>query len=192
MCELGGLTLKEDRNLVKRLQAGDEEAFNQLYQKYCRLIYHIVFSILENRDDTNDIVQDTFMIVIEKINSFNARNNFKSWIIRIAKNKTIDFLRRKQRLEYDECLDSFEAQPTVARRKSDFELILNEYRDIINKDEFNVITLHLFHDLKFSEIAKIYNKTQSSVNNIYHRGISKIKKNFEREKEYGQTTEKLF
>src|SRR5690606_24766460 len=112
--------------------------------------------------------------------------------IRIAKNKSIDFLRKQRRLEFDECLDSFEAKPTVARQMSDFELMLNEYRDIINKDEFNVITLHLFHDLKFSEIAKIYNKTQSAVNNIYHRGINKIKKSFERNSEYEQTTEKLF
>ena len=59
---------------------------------------------------------------------------------------------------------------------TDFELMLSEYRDIINKDEFNVITLYVFHRLQFSEIAKIYDKSVSAVNNIYYRGITKIKK----------------
>ena len=62
---------------------------------------------------------------------------------------------------------------------------------IINKDEFNVITLYVFHRLQFSEIAKIYDKSVSAVNNIYYRGITKIKKSFEREIEYERASEKL-
>lgn len=183
--------MKEDVKLVKELQMGKEEAFNALYEKYSRLIFHIVFSMLESRDDANDVVQDTFMVIIEKIATFNPKNNFKSWIIRIAKNKAIDFLRQKNRIDKDVCLDTFAANTTYDKKMTDFELMLSEYRDIINKDEFNVITLYVFHRLQFSEIAKIYDKSVSAVNNIYYRGITKIKKSFEREIEYEQASEKL-
>ena len=77
--------------MLKNYKWGRKEAFNALYEKYSRLIFHIVFSMLESRDDANDVVQDTFMVIIEKIDTFNPKNNFKSWIIRIAKNKAIDF-----------------------------------------------------------------------------------------------------
>ncbi len=51
--------------------------------------------------------------------------------------------------------------------------MMKQYIKVINKDEFNIITLHLFHQLKFKEIANLYDKTTSSVNNIYYRGIQR-------------------
>lgn len=60
--------MNSDRLLVKRLQKCDESAFDEIYHKYAQLLFHIIFSISENKDDANDILQDTFMVVLEKIN----------------------------------------------------------------------------------------------------------------------------
>lgn len=176
----GEYSLNEDRSLVSRLQQGDELAFERIYEKYSRLLFHIVFLIVEDKDDTNDLVQDTFMAVIDRIYTFNANNNFKYWLIQIARNKALDFLRKRKRINYNIDVDELLYQKDYMREKTDFELMMNQYQKVINKDEFNIITLHLFHQLKFKEIAKIYDKTTSSVNNIYCRGIKKIKKHLKR------------
>lgn len=173
--------MTEDKSLVSRLQQGDELAFERIYEKYSKLLFHIVFLIVEDRDDSNDIVQDTFMVMITHIHSFNTNNNFKYWLIQIAKNKALDFLRRRERINNNIDVDELIYEKDYIKEKTDFDIMMNQYIKVINKDEFNIITLHLFHQLKFREIARIYEKTTSSVNNIYYRGIQKIKRHLKRQ-----------
>ncbi|MGI6781759.1 MAG: RNA polymerase sigma factor [Acholeplasmataceae bacterium] len=163
-----------DKLAVKKLQNKDERGFDYLYHKYVRLIFHIIFSMVENKEVANDLVQDTYIKVYRKINTFDPNNNIKYWIITIAKNLTIDYLRKNNKIIKDYNIDLIPSYDSS--EKSDFHDILLKYENILTKDEYSIITLHLYEGLKFREISTIYGKTISSVNNIYIRGINKIKK----------------
>ena len=132
----------------------------------------MIFTIVKNKQDTEDLIQDTFIKVYESIDDFSMRDNFKYWLLQIAKNKAKDFLKKKKVIINSDYIHSISDEKEAYE---DFDSILDKYKKVINEEEYLIITLHLFHKMKFREIAVLYEKTTSSVNNIYARGIKKIK-----------------
>lgn len=168
--------MSKEKKAIKQLKNKNEDAFDFLYYKYVRLVYHVIFMIIENKDDTEDLVQETFIKAYNAIDSFDIKNNFKYWLLTIAKNNAFDLVRKRKRRNETNNYNLEQIPSYDSTEKTDFHDILSKYKFIITKDEYNIITLHIFEGLKFREIAIIYNKTTSSVNNIYIRGINKIKK----------------
>ena len=74
----------EDAALVRDLQAGSEEAFNQLIAQYHASIYSLMARSLQNRADAADITQDVFIKVFRSIGSFHGDSSLRTWIYRIA------------------------------------------------------------------------------------------------------------
>lgn len=174
----------KERKTIKRLKERDEEAFEIIYFRYVKLVYHVIFLIVENKDDTNDLVQDTFMKMMSNIEFFNIKNNFKYWLLQIAKNNAYDFLRKYKRIINSYEIDSFaDKSVNLVEQENDFHDILSRYNNVLKKEEYDIITLHLFQGFKFREIAIIYEKSTSSVNNIYSRGIQKIRKHMKEVKD---------
>ncbi len=171
--------MKVDRSVIIRLKAKDEQAFEIVFKQYVNLVYHVIYLIVKDKDDSDDLTQDTLIQMMKSIENFDEKNNFKYWLLTIAKNKAYDFLKKRRPLVNGEyIIHTFSNGITQQDEKADFDDMMSQYQHIITIEEFDIITLHLFHGLRFKEIAKIYEKTVSSVNNIYHRGISKIRKNW--------------
>jgi len=86
--------------LVKRAKKGDQTAFTELVELYSERIYNLALRILKNPDDAADILQETFLAVYEKIDSFDGRSNFFTWLYRIATNFALMKLRKEKRTIY--------------------------------------------------------------------------------------------
>ncbi len=93
-----GIRMKKSTltQLVLRLQENDETAFNELYNRYRRLVYYIAFQLTKNHADAEEIVQETFVQVQRSISALKDPTQFKAWIGKIAHSKTITMLRRKR------------------------------------------------------------------------------------------------
>ena len=85
-----------DEVLVERLKGGDESAFNELHTKYKGKIYGACFKIVKNHADAEDLVQEVFLRLYQKIGSFRGESRFSSWLYRIAINLTLVKLRVKR------------------------------------------------------------------------------------------------
>jgi len=86
--------------LVKQTKKGDQAAFTELVELYSERIYNLGLRILKNPDDAADILQETFLAVYEKIDSFDGRSNFFTWLYRIATNFALMKLRKEKRTIY--------------------------------------------------------------------------------------------
>jgi RNA polymerase sigma-70 factor (ECF subfamily) len=86
--------------LVKQAKKGDQAAFTELVELYSERIYNLGLRILKNPDDAADVLQETFIAVYEKIESFDGRSNFFTWIYRIATNFALMKLRKDKRTIY--------------------------------------------------------------------------------------------
>jgi len=98
---------KEDLELVKRCQQGDEMAFSQLVGRYQRKVYTIALGMVKNPDDAMDIAQEAFIKVHRYIGNFQGSSSFYTWLYRIIVNLSIDHLRRSRKhasAEFDERL----------------------------------------------------------------------------------------
>ena len=86
--------------LVNQAKKGDQAAFTELVVLYSERIYNLGLRILKNPDDAADMLQETFIAVYEKIDSFDGRSNFFTWLYRIATNFALMKLRKGKRTIY--------------------------------------------------------------------------------------------
>lgn len=109
--EVGGEASKpaeradDDRDLVGRVQRGDQEAFRTLFERYHRRAYAVAYGVVKNKQDALDVVQDGFVKVHRHIDKFQGTSSFYTWLYRIIMNLAIDHVRRRRNakgLEYDD------------------------------------------------------------------------------------------
>jgi RNA polymerase sigma-70 factor, ECF subfamily len=89
-------TQVSDHDLVTRAQAGSEAAYRELLGRYQRPVFSLIYRMVRDREQAEDLAQETFVKVFNNIGRFDPRYKFSSWIFKIASNQTIDFLRRKE------------------------------------------------------------------------------------------------
>jgi len=87
----------DDRELVRRSQAGDPRAFRELFDRYHRQVLAVAVGLTGNGDDAMDVVQETFVRAHKNLASFQGGSSFYTWIYRIAVNVGIDYRRRQSR-----------------------------------------------------------------------------------------------
>src|SRR3982751_5291952 len=83
-------------DLVKRCQAGDSEAFDELVTRYRTRIFGMIYNMVHSEQDAWDLAQDSFVKAWKSIKRFRGQSSFYTWIYRIVMNVTIDWLRKKQ------------------------------------------------------------------------------------------------
>jgi RNA polymerase sigma-70 factor, ECF subfamily len=89
-------TQLSDQELVDRAQAGSESAYRELLGRYQRPVFSLIFRMVRDREQAEDLAQETFVKVFNNITRYDPRYKFSSWIFKIASNLTIDTLRKKE------------------------------------------------------------------------------------------------
>src|SRR5213596_3760391 len=104
-----------EMDLVKRCQAGDTEAFDELVTRYRTRIFGMIYNMVHNEQDAWDLAQDSFVKAWKSIKRVRGRSAFYTWIYRIIMNVTIDWLRKKQvkgaGAEFDDAIQLKEINP---------------------------------------------------------------------------------
>lgn len=86
----------EEAELVKRVQARDEMAFREIVERYQSKVFSIIYGILRNRNDAEDIAQQVFAKIYFSIKNFDFRSSLLTWIYKITVNECYDYLRKKR------------------------------------------------------------------------------------------------
>jgi RNA polymerase sigma-70 factor (ECF subfamily) len=85
-----------DEKLYSRYEAGDEKAFDELFRRYRKPIFHFILRFLRDTNASQDAVQDLFLRVIRDPSRFQARSRFSTWLHTVARNLCIDLLRKRK------------------------------------------------------------------------------------------------
>jgi len=102
----------EEAALVRRVQARDELAFREIVERYQAKIFSIIFGILRNHNDAEDIAQQVFSKIYFSIKNFDFRSSLLTWIYKITVNECYDYLRKKRvrKLVYESDFSEEDAQ----------------------------------------------------------------------------------
>ena len=92
--------LIEDKILIQQYLKGDEKSLEILIARYLKPIYSFVYKNVGNPSEAEDITQEVFIKIWKNIKKFDQNKNFKPWIFQIAKNTSIDFLRKKKSIPF--------------------------------------------------------------------------------------------
>lgn len=87
---------KTDQDVVALAKQGSEAAFRELVRRYERPVFSLVFRMVRNRELAEDLSQETFIKVLNALNSYRAEFKFSSWVFKIANNAAIDHLRKRE------------------------------------------------------------------------------------------------
>src|SRR5271169_4466958 len=102
----------EEADLVRRIQARDELAFREIVDRYQSKVFSIIYGVLRNHNDAEDIAQQVFSKVYFSIKSFDFRSSLLTWIYKITVNECYDYLRKKKvrKLVYESDFSEEDAQ----------------------------------------------------------------------------------
>ena len=156
-----------DLELVERYRGGDQAAFTELVIRYQRQVYNAAFWVLRRVEDANDITQEVFLKVAERLDDYDPRFKFFSWIYRIAVNESLNLLRRNKR---EQALDDEMDMPTEDSAGPERQLgaaqlserIRNALMRMTTNDRM-VLSLRHFADLSYQEIGQILDLDEKTV-----------------------------
>ena len=121
--------MKEVKTLISRAQAGDEQAFANLMQAHYAFVYAIVIGIVDNPEDAEEVVQDTFVNVYRSLARYEERTKFRGWLAKIARNRAFNWM-RDQRSENVSINDVHEHKLQISDALAE-QLILAEQKALI-------------------------------------------------------------
>ncbi len=166
--------------LVSLAKKGDLDAFGQIYDHFIHRIFKFVRMKIQNQQEAEDIVQETFVKAYKGLGVLKLENlNFSAWLYRIASNTINDHFRRKYRtpdiLAIDENFDLADqySLEKEAVKLSDLEIIKAAFQQLSPLYK-QVLELRFLQDLSLDETAKIVNKSNLSVRLIQFRALKKV------------------
>ncbi len=106
----GQLSGEDERLLIQRVKAGDQKAFEAIFNHYVSRVYRQAFKFVGNEADAEDVVQEVFLLVYRKANSFLGKSEFSTWLYRLTANAALTKLRQRKKekeVSLDEYLPKF-------------------------------------------------------------------------------------
>lgn len=167
----------ETTEIIQACITRDQNAFRMLVDNYADFAFSVAFRIMNDEDESKDIVQESFISVWNKIEGFNPRNNFSNWLYRIIVNRCYDALRKKKRNPLVHPDDNNWNIPGVfsdsnADTRLDNEEIGKMIRLLTNqlsKKQKIVFVLSELEGLSREDIAEITGMTRTSIkSNLFH------------------------
>lgn len=172
---------KEDDKIVELIlnSSTREKGFEELVDKYQKTLYYHIKRIVYNHDDTKDIIQNTFIKILQNISSLKNESGLKYWMLKIATNESLSHL-RKMKLRN---MVSMESESTrlskllISEQQLDSDSIqLRFEKAILNltSKQRLVFNLRYFQEMNYKEIAQIVNLKEGTLRSTYFKTVQKI------------------
>jgi RNA polymerase sigma-70 factor (ECF subfamily) len=172
-----------DDELVRRVQAGNAEAFEELVRRYERKVYNITYRLLGNEQDASEALQDAFLRAYRFLPKFQFKSSFYTWLYRIATNVSLSRLRSREKVETvsidqpvgesgDVALEipDYKYTPERLMQQREMKQALQDAVDALPEDYRSVVVLRDLEDLSNEEVSKVLNLSVAAVKSRLHRG----------------------
>lgn len=153
------MAARDDRQWVRRIQAGDRQAFEELLDAYETRVYRLALRFTGSVPDAEDVTQEIFLAVYRGIAHFRGSSSLGTWIYRVAMNHCLEF-RRKRRLEsipYDEDLmlasSDWRDDPEQSADRQELSAKVEAAINCLSPQHRDVIVLHELQGLTYQEVA---------------------------------------
>ncbi|WP_347841134.1 sigma-70 family RNA polymerase sigma factor [uncultured Draconibacterium sp.] len=173
-----------DSQLIEQIRGNNDLALRALIIKYKNLVYNTVFRLVQNSEDAEDLFQDVFLEIFKSCEALRFEEDLTVWIYKIAYNKSISFLRRKNpakagtnHIENDhphlQLIDKNHPEKQLEQKEN--VTILYQLIDQLPENQKKVLLLHKFEGLSQKEICKQLHMSEHSVESLIYRARKNLK-----------------
>jgi RNA polymerase sigma-70 factor (ECF subfamily) len=166
-----------DTELVKRAQADDLDAYQELMKRYQPRIYSLIYNMTSNKEDTEDLIQEVFVKAHSALPKFKGKSSFYTWVYRIAVNRSINFVKKRKRraalslndvdtgVERDEVYVELSRKSTPFRdaRMTEIQEKLNKALQRLSEKHRTVVVMHDIEGIPHDKIAEIIGVSSGTV-----------------------------
>jgi RNA polymerase sigma-70 factor (ECF subfamily) len=173
--------LQEEQEFIQQLLSPktQNQAFQRLIADYQRPLYNHIRNIVLNHDDTDDVLQNTFIKVFQNLKNFKGESKLFSWMYRIATNEALTFLKQKSKISgissetlQNKTLDNLEAD--VFFDGNDIQIKLQKAIALLPEKQQLIFKMKYFEELKYEEISEILGTSVGGLKASYHIAVKKI------------------
>ena len=168
----------DDGALAARAQDGDQSAFSELVRRHQAVVYRSCYRILGDREDSRDASQEAFIRAYRRLNTFKGRSAFKTWIIRVAMNVSLNERRRRKFPRTDiasaEFISDSEA-PESELLKSEAAAQIHRALQLLQPNHRAAVVLRDLEGLTYQEAAESLGISEGTAKSWVHRGRQRLK-----------------
>ena len=180
----------KEKEIIIRLKQNDEKAFQLLVDLFSKKVYNTCIGMLQNKEDAEDVTQEIFITIHININEFREESSLSTWIYRIALNKCLEFIRKKDRKKRSGIFKSIFSSdgersienhsdfmhPGIQLENQERAKVLFKAIELLPEQQKTAYILHKLEQVSYNEIASIMEVSLSSVESLLFRAKQNLKK----------------
>jgi len=170
---------RSDGDIIKQCLKGNKELFAILVDKYKKQIVVYIFSLVKDREEANDLAQETFIRVYKNLWKYNQQYKFSTWIYQIAKNLSLDYLKKKRPTlvseEYIDAVEDKRGSPEQSTLNKEMQQeLLKAVNQLAPQLRETLVSYHI-NNLSYKEISETRKISVSKVKNQLFQARKKLK-----------------
>ena len=170
-----------DNELMLMVKSGDIDRLGLIFERHNKSLYGYFLNLTGKTDISEDLVQNVFMRILKYRSNYRGGGNFSIWIYRIAHNVFVDFIKKKNKLEYSENINEWDNVLTdtsyeEGTSKHEKINILESALMKLPKKKREILTLSRYKELKYKEISEILGCSESAVKVRIFRAMEELKR----------------
>ena len=169
------------QDVLTRASKGDLKAFEMVYQSASGFVYNVAYRVVGNKEDAQEVTQEVFLTVYNKLKDFRFESSFKTWVYRITVNHAINMAKKVSKTRdkttlYDEQMDLpiSAVDVEVAIEKEHNDKVINDLLNELNPDQRSCVILRNIEGLSYEEIAESLNININTVRSRLKRAREKL------------------
>lgn len=162
---------------MEKIRAGNKEGLREIYDDYSGYIWSVVYEIVKNKENAEDVTSDFFIKLWEKADSYRTGGGHRTYITVMARNMAIDYIRKYHREEAAD-IESLEEGPKESQLEQQVisRMTIEEALKTLNDGERQIINLKIMGDLTFKEISRVMKQPMGTVTWKYRNALAKLRR----------------
>jgi len=172
---------KNDQYYINKVIEGDVNAFAYLVDKYKNLVFTLVYRLLKNKEEAEEVSQDAFIKAFNSLSRFKGDSKFSTWIYRIAYNSSLDNLKKNKKYQNDIPINNItenqigSVEDALSRiEKQEREYVIKQCLSSLPSDESFLVSLYYYEDLSIKEISEVLGLTTSNTKIKLYRSRKRL------------------
>lgn len=166
--------MKKEEEIFELLKTNRKLGIEELYKNYSKLVYGVIYSILKNTDETEDVLQNVFVKIFKLDNEKLPTKSHLSWLYSVAKNETINYIKKHSKEKNYESLYEITDNDTEIEKVLDKEYF-NKLIENLPPKQQEILSLKTISNLSFREIANILDMKIPAVQWHYYKSLNTLK-----------------